>query len=205
VCKDLGLAGQAIPKVINGRQYIALISNSGQRSLFPRTLYAANNTKIIKMAIGALGIKNMVKNGGILTICITVPLTVLECFLQDQITLSAIAGNLAADLIKIGIGAVMGAIAGLMVGAFTTVAIFPIAMTIFVAVGANFLLDSIDSQYGLTEKLIAALDKCAREFAKKRDELEQTLGRTYHEAERELMWRGYGFDVDNPNIKNPDF
>jgi hypothetical protein len=62
-------------------------------------------------------------------------------------------------------------------------------------------LNAIDDKYQLTEKLIAALDQCAKEFAKKRDELEQTLGRTYHEAERELMWRGYGFDVDNPNIK----
>ncbi len=77
VCKDLGLSGKAISKVINGRQYIAFTGYPGLRTRFPGTIYSANNRRIITMAIGSLGIKNMVKTGGILTICITVPLTIL--------------------------------------------------------------------------------------------------------------------------------
>jgi hypothetical protein len=88
-----------------------------------------------------------------------------------------------------------------VVGASTTVVFWPIATAIAISIITGAALNAIDEKYQLTEKLIAALDQCAKEFAKKRDELEQTLGRTYHEAERELMWRGYGFDVDNPNIK----
>jgi hypothetical protein len=88
-----------------------------------------------------------------------------------------------------------------VVGAATTVVFWPIATAIAISIITGAALNAIDEKYQLTEKLIAALDQCAKEFAKKRDELEQTLGRTYHEAERELMWRGYGFDVDNPNIK----
>jgi hypothetical protein len=70
VSKDLGITGKAIPKVIKGRQYIAFSGYSGLRTLFAGTIYSARNTKIIKMGIGALGIKNMVKSGDILTICL---------------------------------------------------------------------------------------------------------------------------------------
>jgi hypothetical protein len=68
VCKDLGLHGKAIPKVINGRQYIILTGYAGFRNYLPGTIYTANNRKIIQMAIGELGLKNMVKNGARLTI-----------------------------------------------------------------------------------------------------------------------------------------
>jgi hypothetical protein len=122
VCKDLGITGRALPKVIKGRQYIAFSGYSGLRTMFPGTIYRADNKKIINMAIGSLGIKKMVKTGGILTFTITVPLTVLELYLKDQLTLSAIAGTLSADILKIGVSSLMGAISGLAFGAFTTVA-----------------------------------------------------------------------------------
>ncbi len=201
VCKDLGIHARAIPKVIKGRQYIAFTGYPGLRSMFPSTLYKPNNRKLITMAIGALGIKHMVKSGGILTIALTVPLTVLECFLTDQTTFSALAGNLASDLIKVGIASVMGAIFGLAVGAVTTVVFWPIGVAIGISMGTGIALNYFDNKYQLTQKLVAALEQCAKELAK----LEQTVGRTYHEAERELMWRAYGFDIDNPSHENPDF
>jgi hypothetical protein len=86
VCRDLGLRGRVIPKVINKRQYIVLTGYAGLRNYLPGTTYTAKNRKIIQMAIGELGIKNMVKNGGRLTIFLTVPLTILECFLRDKVT-----------------------------------------------------------------------------------------------------------------------
>ncbi|MBT8340548.1 MAG: hypothetical protein HKP58_01265, partial [Desulfatitalea sp.] len=65
VCKDLGITGRAIPKVINGRQYIIFKGYPGLRTLFPSTIFFAKNRKIITMAIGALGIKHMVRSGAI--------------------------------------------------------------------------------------------------------------------------------------------
>lgn len=56
VCKDLGLNGRAIPKVINGRQYIILSGYAGHRTYLPGTIYTAQNRKIIQMAIGELGL-----------------------------------------------------------------------------------------------------------------------------------------------------
>jgi hypothetical protein len=132
VCKDLGISGKAIPKVINGRQYIAFSGYPGLRTLFPGTIYSASNRKIITMAIGSLGVKHLVTRGGLLTICITVPLTVLEAFLSDNATCYDLTGELASDLIKIGISSSMGWLANAAVGAAFTFAALPIIAVIVV-------------------------------------------------------------------------
>ncbi len=197
VCKDLGLHGRAIPKMINGRQYIVLTGYAGLRTYLPGTIYTARNRKIIQMAIGEMGLKNMVKNGARLTICLTVPLTILECILRDHATMSQVIGHVASDLIKVGISSLISAIAGMVVGSFTTIAIFPIIAVIALGVFTGIVLESIDTQYGLTDKLVAAIEKC-------RDEVEQKAGSLLHDAERELMWRGYGYDIDDPLRVNTD-
>ena len=166
VCKDLGITGRAIPKVIKGRQYIAFPGYPGLRTIFPGTIYSANNRKLITMAIGALGIQNMVKTGGILTICITVPLTILEAFLQDHATCYELVGNLAADLIKIGIASVMGAIAGIIIGGFITYAIVPIGSAIFISVVTGIASNHLDDKYQLSKKLAAALEDMSDQIAK---------------------------------------
>jgi hypothetical protein len=197
VLKDLGLNGRAIPKVINGRQYIILSGYAGLRKYLPGTIYSANNRKIIQMAIGSLGITNMVKNGARLTIRLTVPLTVLECFLRDQATMASLIGHVASDLIKVGINALISAIIGLGVGSVVTVAAAPIAVTIVCGIIMGALFEDIDQQYGLTDNLVAVLEQYS-------DEMEQAAGRTLYDAERELMWRGYGFDIDDPLRINTD-
>jgi len=198
VCKDLGLNGRAIPKVIKGRQYIILSGYAGFRNYLPGTIYSANNRKIIQMAIGSLGITNLVKNGARLTIYLTVPLTIMECFLRDQTTMSSLISHVATDLAKIGISAIMSAITGLLVGAVASSAAAPIFFAIAVTIVTGMALEIIDEQYGLTDKLVAAIEEYSQDFAKKIQGFEQTFGRTLQEAERELIWRAYRFDIKNP-------
>lgn len=137
----------------------------------------------------------MVKNGARLTICLTVPLTILECILKDHTTMSQVIGHVASDLIKVGISSLISAIVGLAVGSVITVAAIPIIVTIGVGILTGWALEAFDTQYGLTDKLVAALEKY-------RDQMEQTAGSILHDAERELMWRGYGFDIDDPSRIN---
>jgi hypothetical protein len=158
VCKDLGLNGKAIPKVIKGRQYIVLTGYAGLRKYLPGTIYSANNRKIVQMAIGEMGINNMVKSGALLTICLTVPLTILECILKDQTTMTKIVGHVYSDLIKIGISSLASAIAGLAVGSVVTFAAAPIIVAIGVGIATGLALEAIDKHYGLTDKLIAAME-----------------------------------------------
>jgi hypothetical protein len=139
----------------------------------------------------------MVKNGARLTIRLTVPLTVLECFLRDQATMASLIGHVASDLIKVGISSLISAMAGLVVGSFFTVAAAPIFAVIAAGVFTGIVLEIIDQQYGLTDKLVAVLEKYS-------DEMEQAADRLLYDAERELMWRGYGFDIDDPFRINTD-
>jgi hypothetical protein len=129
------------------------------------------------MAIGSLGIKSMVKEGGRITIALTVPLTVLELYLKDRFTLSAIAGTLTTDILKIGVSSLIGAIMGLAAGSIITVAWAPIAATIFVSSIAGYTSDRIDERYKLTEKLIIALEEMGDEMDKIAGQAENTLYR----------------------------
>jgi hypothetical protein len=157
VAKDLGFTGKAIPKMIHGRQYIAFTDTTGSRTIFPRTIYAANNTKIIKLAIGSMGIGKMVAKGALITFVLTVPLSVMECYLNDQTAWYQLAGNIGVDFIKIGVPALMGLLMGLAVNKFITVVFWPIAVSIGMGVAAGMGFTALDEKYQLTEKLIAGL------------------------------------------------
>jgi hypothetical protein len=158
VAKDLGIQGKAIPKVIEGRQYIAFSGSPGMRQIFTSTLYSARNAKIINMAIGAMGITKMATKGGLITIGLTVPLSVYECYLTDQSAWYELTGSVGADLLKVGIASLMGAISGLaLTGGSTFLACPPIAAVMGISVFVGLGLEYFDARYKLTEKLIALL------------------------------------------------
>lgn len=198
VCKDLGITGRVIPKVIKGRQYIAFSGYAGLRTMFPGTIYSANNRKIIQMAIGTLGIKNMVRNGGIITFCITVPLTILEAFLKDHSSCYELVGNLATDLLKIGIPALMGYLLGLAAGTATTFASLPAAIVIVVSISTGFAIDNLDARFKLSEKLAATLEDLGQKLNEKYNQVQKTINRAPHAIERAVIWRSLGMDIDNP-------
>jgi hypothetical protein len=155
VAKDLGIHGKAIPKVIKGRQYISFSGYPGMRQIFTGTLYSARNAKIINMAIGAMGITKMATKGGIITIGLTVPLSVYECYLTDRSAWYQLTGSVWADLLKVGIASLMGAIGGILAAGGTTFYVCPpIGLAILISVFLGLTLEYIDKRYQLTEKLI---------------------------------------------------
>ena len=158
VAKDLGIQGKAIPKVIKGRQYIAFSGYPGLRQIFTGTIYSVKNAKIINMAIGAMGITKMATRGGIITLAVTVPLSVWECFLTDQTAWNELTGTVGADLIKVGTASLLGAIGGVLAtGGSTFLPCPPIGCAIIISVFFGLTLEYIDNRYQLTEKLIALL------------------------------------------------
>jgi hypothetical protein len=108
----------------------------------------------------------MVKSGAILTIYLTVPLEILECFLNDEATMYSLIGNITSDLIKIGISSVVAVLMGLSVGAFTSLAFPPIGIAILMGVFTAVVLNGIDDQLNLTDKLIALLEDTGRSISK---------------------------------------
>jgi hypothetical protein len=78
---------------------------------------------------------------------------------------------------KIGIASIMGAIFGLAIGGVTTIAAFPIAVTIGISLSANWVLEKVDRQYQLTKKLIATLQDMGDEIDKMGNKAKTTIYR----------------------------
>jgi len=170
----------------------------GMRTMLTGTRYLESNVKVVKLAIGRVGLGACVAEGAILTIVLYVGVDVLEFILEEHVTLAMLSGKLATDLMKVGISSVASLAAGLIVGGLTTVAAGPLVAVILVGTISSLFLDYFDDQYGATNKLAAAIEEYGQELAKEHEEMRKTLGRAPHEIERGLIWRMYKWDIDNP-------
>lgn len=83
---------------------------------------------------------------------------VVDYFLTDQATLSRLIGSLATDVVKIGIATGASIAVAWFIGGFT-VAIGPILFVVFVGIVSSFALGEIDTRYGITDRVIQALDE----------------------------------------------
>ncbi|MBF0233805.1 MAG: hypothetical protein HQK65_12320 [Desulfamplus sp.] len=199
VIYDLGLKGKAVLKSINGKQYVIFKGSTGSRNIFKGTRYLSSNPQVIKMGIGRSGLKSSAISGGILSIVIFVGFDIVNYILNDEATMADLLGNIASDIIKIGVSTIIGALAGLAVGTVTTIAAGPIVAAIGVGILAGLALDSLDEKYGLTDKLIASIEVFFDKMQKEYEEKEKALGRERRKFERALIYRlSNGFDIDNP-------
>jgi hypothetical protein len=93
---------------------------------------------------------------------------------------------------KIGIASIIGAIAGLGTGGFTTIACAPIIATICISLFVGAGLNWADEHYELTPKLIAALEDLANEINKIANKAESTLYRG-----TKSFFRSQGLNIPN--------
>jgi hypothetical protein len=199
ICKDLGIQGRAaVTTLADGRSYVIIKGYPGVRSVLTGTRYLETNVKVVKLAIGRVGLGAAVAEGAMLTIVLYTGIDILEYVLEDNVTLSMLSANLATDLLKVGIGAVASLAAGLAFGGLSTIAVGPLVAAIFVGAATSAALDYFDSQYGATDKLITAIDECGEKLAQKNEEMQKTLELAPREIERGLIWRMYKWDIDNP-------
>lgn len=172
---DMGYTGaRAYVKYYGGKPHIILKGYPGLRKILNATKYGVQNAKVVKMGLGKHGGINAAKSGGILTIVLVTAFRVVDYFLRDDATLSQLFGALATDIVKIGI------VTGASVAAATGVSMFGAAMTSGVATGAlagmvvavgplvaviavgllvSVAMAKLDEHYGITDKVIAALDE----------------------------------------------
>ncbi|PKM46524.1 MAG: hypothetical protein CVV05_02275 [Gammaproteobacteria bacterium HGW-Gammaproteobacteria-1] len=172
---DMGYSGaRAYVKTYGGKPHIILKGHPGLRKILTATKYGVQNAKVVKMGLGKHGGISAAKGGGILTIVLVTVYRVVDYFVRDDATLSQLFGALATDIVKIGIatGASIAAATGVsMLGAAMTsgvatgalagmvVAIGPLVAVIAVGLFVSVMLTNLDERYGLTDKVIAALDE----------------------------------------------
>jgi hypothetical protein len=156
----LGLSGRAYIKSYNGKQYLILKGNPGQRPVLRGTRYLVSNPKVAHITVGAKSIgRGVARVTGIAFIAYTTLNIVEHVMASDDPRLSALLGNLAADMTKFFIAAGAGYLTALAVGSVTTVVAGPLVAAIFVGVATGIVLDRLDRKYDLTTKLVLAIEK----------------------------------------------
>ena len=159
IVKKLGLTGRAYIKTTKGKDYLILKGAPGQRVGLTGTRYLASNPKVAKLVISpkTLGAGAARMTG--LAVVAYAGLRIAEHILsEDDPRLTQLFGNIAADVIKFGISAGAGFLAGVAVGTLTTVVAGPAIAAIVVGIGVGILLDRADRKFGLTESLVRAIE-----------------------------------------------
>lgn len=170
---DLGAAGARVyVKTYGGKPHIILKGRPGLRKILTGTRYGIKNPKVISMGLGKAGAISAVRSGGILTVVLLSAYRVADYFLTDGATLSQLVGTLATDVVKVGIAVGASITAVAMVGA-TTLAIGPLLVALGVGVLATLALEAIDSEFGLTDKVIAGLDELSDSLSNRVDRAKQ--------------------------------
>lgn len=159
---DLGYAGtKTYLKYYGGKPHFVLKGYPGLRNILTGTKYGVQHAKVIKMGLGKYGAVEAAKGGGMLTIVLVSGYRVIDYFLTDSATLNQLIGTLATDVVKVGLaaGASIAVASSLSASAGVLLVFGPLAAAILVGVGLTMLLEFADEKYGVTDKVIAALDE----------------------------------------------
>lgn len=135
---------------------------------------------MLELAIGKTSaIMQSARSGACLTIFFTVPIIILQHFLEDEVLLSNLLADLAVSLIKVGVSIIAAAVAAVAVGTTTTIATAPLAIALFIGLAIVYSLDKLDEYFSITEKLGLILREIENatigEISRKGWELEKTL------------------------------
>ncbi|QEW07083.1 hypothetical protein [Nitrincola iocasae] len=182
--REFGLQPErVIIKRYAGKEYVIFKGNPHSRKILTGTRYLASNPKVVRMAIGPRGIIQSAKGGFAVTAVLSVGIEVFDYFIRDSYTLTRLLGTVSSDLIKIGVSAIAGAVAGLAVGSSVvigSIAGAPLIAAITVGLVTGLLLDRIDSRFGATQALIRAYNDMGVQL----DEIRRSVNRNLNYLER---------------------
>ena len=166
---------QVVIKTYNGKRYVIFKGYPGLRKILKGTRYLQNNPKVVRMAIGPKGIIKSAKGGFVITVVLSVGIEVFDYMIRDEATLSTLFGTVTADVVKIGLSSIAGAVAGLAVGSAAvigSVAGAPLIAAIAVGIATGLVLDRIDRKIGATAALIKYYESVGVAFDRKVKEIE---------------------------------
>lgn len=155
-----GFTTQAYVKMYGGKPHIILKGNPSLRKVLTGTKYGIKNPKIIRMGIGREAALGAARSGGVISIFLVTTYRVIDYFLTDEQTLFQFVGALAVDIVKVGI--MVGASVYLLGLAFvSTLAIGGLVVVLLVGFAVGYLLNVIDDELQITQRVIAALEEIA--------------------------------------------
>ncbi|MDA8453724.1 hypothetical protein M4R22_03000 [Acidovorax sp. GBBC 3334] len=155
----IGMAGiTSYVKTTATGTYIIIKGYSAQRSgALQGTRYLATNPKMLKLGLGMKSLAGIAKGGFTLGVLVSTGIELMDFMFNNEKTMYDLVGGIGVEAVKGGLGALVGYGAAYVAGALTTVAITPLCIMAVVAVVAGTVLNSMDRQYGIKDKVIAAL------------------------------------------------
>lgn len=159
VIREVGLTGRGYIKTVNNKAYFILKGDPTLRPNLNGTRYLASNPKVSQLVVSPKSLAQGAAKATGIAIIAYCALRVVEFILKDDDgSLARLMGTVASDVIKFGVAAAAGWLAGAIVGSATTVVAGPLIAAFIVGIGVGIALDRVDRKFGLTELLVRALE-----------------------------------------------
>ncbi|GKS99354.1 hypothetical protein AVKW3434_08220 [Acidovorax sp. SUPP3434] len=155
----IGMAGiSTYIKTTATGTYIIIKGYSARRSsALQGTRYLATNPKMLQLGLGIKSLQGIAKGGFMLGVVVSTGLEVMDFMFNDEKTMYDLVGGIGVEAVKGGLaGLVAYALASGLASA-AAVAVLPLGVMALIAVGGGYLLNLVDSQYGIKSKVIAAI------------------------------------------------
>ncbi|GKT25991.1 hypothetical protein [Acidovorax sp. SUPP3334] len=138
--------------------YIIIKGYSARRSsALQGTRYLATHPKMLQLGLGMKSLQGIAKGGFMLGVVVSTGIELMDFMFNDEKTMYDLVGGIGVEAVKGGLGALVAYSAAAMAGALTSAAVTPLFVMAIVAVGTGFILNSMDREYGIKEKVISAL------------------------------------------------
>ncbi|HAT1610730.1 TPA: PAAR domain-containing protein [Raoultella planticola] len=166
IVTQLGAMGIKGSVFINhkGTELIKLTGYPGIRKALNAPVFSLKHPKIIEMAIGKYGLAKTVVDGTIVGLIYVSAVDTIDFILNDETCLAEFMGTLATDVVKVGISSTVVWGVGYAVNAFLPFVFGPLAVVVFAGVGTAIILNALDKEYGITDKLVAYIESAQQEF-----------------------------------------
>jgi uncharacterized Zn-binding protein involved in type VI secretion/3D (Asp-Asp-Asp) domain-containing protein len=154
-----GMGVVAYTKVANGTEYVIIKGYKKHlKTLMRGHRWRANNPQVVQLGLGTKNMaRNMLRVGLVVDIIFAIAINAVDVFVHDEKTMEDFVGRSGADIAKgmiaTGAGTVIAVVAT-AVGLPLVVAGLSFAI---VTLGASFLLDDVDSEYGISDKVVEKL------------------------------------------------
>ena len=144
----------------SGKRYIRISGYAGVRRIVTGTRYGANHPTMLNMGIGMQGLKGGIVKGVKFCLVFSFGYRGLEWAFKDEYHFADFLGNITADMAKTALVAAGSWVTGTLMlsGAVAGASIIAVGIIVFaMGFGIAVALEYIDSQYGLSEKIIQYL------------------------------------------------
>ncbi|GAB2947089.1 PAAR domain-containing protein [Hafnia psychrotolerans] len=166
VIAKLGSFGITATKFVNekGTELIKISGYAGIRKILNAPVFSLENPQIIKAGIGKYGLRGAMTEGATITFIFVTVYRTVDFILNDQTTLAMFIGNLATDVAKLAINTTIMWGIGEVLVAFVPVVAVPLGVVVLGGLGIAIILNVLDTEFGVTDKVVACLTAAQQEF-----------------------------------------